>query len=110
MSLKKIQDDVDKWTGQYTPQYWPPYEMLARLVEEVGEVGRNFNHMYGVKKKKPDEAKTELGGELCDVLLTLTCMANSHGIDLQKEWDKMVSEKLYKRDKDRFQKADDSLL
>ncbi len=110
MSLKQIQKDVDNWTGQYTPQYWPPYEILARLMEEVGEIGRNLNHMYGVKKKKKREDKSQLGGELCDVLLTVTCLANTHQIDLQKEWDKMVSEKLYKRDKDRFQPVDEPLF
>ncbi|EKE14939.1 MAG: hypothetical protein ACD_12C00232G0001, partial [uncultured bacterium] len=23
-ALKQIQEDVEKWTGQFSPQYWPP--------------------------------------------------------------------------------------
>jgi len=31
MSLKDIQKQVDEWTSQFTPQYWQPHEILARL-------------------------------------------------------------------------------
>ena len=60
------------------------YEILqfARLAEEVGEVGRLLNHMYGSKPKKSDETKQELGGEIADVLFTLICLANNHSIYL----------------------------
>jgi len=55
MSLEDIQKQVDEWTEQFEPQYWPALEMLARLTEETGEVARELNHMYGTKKKKPTE-------------------------------------------------------
>ena len=45
MPLKKIQDDVDKWTGQFKPQYWSPYQILASLIEEIGEVAREVTHL-----------------------------------------------------------------
>lgn len=45
MSLKNIQSDVEKWTSQFEPQYWPPYEILARLTEETGELAREVNHL-----------------------------------------------------------------
>ena len=104
MSLKDAQNDVDKWTGQFTPQYWPPLEMQARLTEEIGEVARELNHMYGTKKKKPSEDKKGLGDELLDVIFTVCCIANSHSIDLQEEWSKMMQEKLYGRDNNRYEK------
>lgn len=104
MPLKKIQDDVHQWTGRFTPQYWPPHEILAHLMEEVGELGREINHLYGSKKKKAAEQQNNLGKELSDVLFALVCMANSHGIDLQAEWDRMLKERLYGRDKDRYEK------
>lgn len=104
MSLKKIQDDVDKWTSQFTPQYWPPYEILARLTEETGELAREVNHLYGIKKKKDSEQKNSLGQELSDIVFTVVCMANSQGIDLSEEWKQMVDKKLYGRDNDRYEK------
>jgi len=45
-----------------------------------------------------------LGQELSDILFTVCCMVNSHEIDLEKEWSKMMNEKHYGRDQDRFDK------
>jgi len=58
---------------------------VARLSEETGEVAREINHLFGVKKKKEDEKKNSLGQELTDVIFTVVCMANSQNIDLQEE-------------------------
>lgn len=104
MPLKKIQDDVDRWTGQFTPQYWPPHEILARLAEETGELAREINHLYGAKKKKDGEHDNSLGQELTDIIFTVVCMANSQGIDLSEEWKRMMKEKLYGRDNYRFKR------
>ncbi|MEK6945911.1 MAG: MazG nucleotide pyrophosphohydrolase domain-containing protein [Nanoarchaeota archaeon] len=104
MSLKDIQDDVDKWASQFTPKYWSPHEIVARLAEETGEVAREINHLFGTKKKKDSEAKKELQDELIDVLFTVVCMANSQGIDLQETWEKVMKEKHYGRDANRFKK------
>lgn len=106
MSLNKIQKEVDDWTSQFEPQYWPPYEMLARLMEETGEVSREINHLYGNKKKKPDETIKSLGQELIDIVFTVVCIANSHNIDLQEEWEEVKENKLKIRDKDRFKKVE----
>ena len=101
MSLKKVQEDVDKWTGQFTPQYWPPLEQFARLVEEVGELGRELNHRFGSKKKKSTEEEGNLGDEIADIIFTLACIANPQGIDLEKAWQKNLA-KHYGRDNKRF--------
>jgi len=103
MSMKGMQDDIDKWTGQFKPQYWNPHEILARLTEEVGELAREVNHIWGPKKKKSSEDIKELGDEIGDVIFTLCCLANSQGIDLDESW-KRVMDKCYGRDKDRFEK------
>lgn len=104
MSLEDVQKDVDNWTRQFSPQYWPALEMMARLTEETGEVARELNHMYGTKKKKPMEDTRGLGQELSDVLFTLCCIANSHKINLQDEWKRMMEEKHYGRDNQRYDK------
>ena len=104
MPFKKVQDDVDKWTSQFTPPYWSPYEILARLTEETGELAREINHLYGTKKKKDGEPKNSLGQELTDIIFTAVCMANSHEINLSKEWERMMKEKNYGRDQNRYTK------
>ncbi|MEK6872584.1 MAG: nucleotide pyrophosphohydrolase [Nanoarchaeota archaeon] len=104
MSFKDIQEDVDKWTKQFNPQYWPPLEQLGRLAEETGEVARIINHLHGTKKKKPTEEIKSLGQELSDVIFTVCCIANSHNINLEEEWKKMMQEKQYGRDNERYEK------
>ena len=107
MYLRKIQDDVDKWTSQFDPQYWKPHEILARFVEETGELAREINNVYGPKKKKSSEETRELGGEIADLLFTICCLANSLGISLDECWGQMM-DKLRSRDNNRFERARDS--
>jgi len=76
---------------------------FAHLAEEVGEVGRILNHMYGSKPKKSTEIQQDLGEELGDVLFIIICLANSHRIDLDEEMEK-VMQKIKKRDDSRFTK------
>ncbi|MEK6852426.1 MAG: nucleotide pyrophosphohydrolase [Nanoarchaeota archaeon] len=95
---------MGKWTSQFQPQYWPPLEIFARLAEETGELAREVNHLYGTKKKKAGEQENNLGRELADIIFTVACMANSQGIDLQKEWERMMNEKHYGRDQNRYAK------
>jgi len=101
--MKEIQKQVDEWTKHYKVQYWQPLEIMTRLTEEVGELAREINHRYGPKKKKEEEDNKEIGDEIADVIYTLVCMANSLKIDLDDSFKKMM-DKLYSRDKDRFEK------
>lgn len=108
MSLKEIQKRVDEWINQYKIGYFQPLEILARLTEESGEVARELNHLYGPKKKKSTEDKADLEEELGDILFTITCLANSENLDLDRAFDK-VMDKCYGRDKDRWEKSSDQL-
>jgi NTP pyrophosphatase (non-canonical NTP hydrolase) len=83
--------------------YWHPLSMLARITEEVGEVARLLNHLYGEKPKKLSEARQELDTEIADVMYGLICLANSENIDLDKAMEKVIH-KAKTRDKDRFKK------
>lgn len=105
MSLKDYQKQVDDWAQQFEKPYWSPLSQFARLVEEVGEVGRLLNHLYGDKPKKASEAKQDLPGEIGDVLFNLICMANSENIDLDKAMAATL-EKAIGRDSNRFAKKD----
>ncbi len=103
MSLKQVQQQVDDWVQQYKVPYWPVFEQLARLVEEVGELARELNHRYGSKPKKGSEELRELEDELGDLVFTIAALANSQGLDLGAAFTR-VMDKCYGRDKDRFEK------
>lgn len=103
MSFKQAQKSVHDLVKHYDPPYWPALSQFARLSEEVGEVARLLNHMYGLKPKKKEEAEQQLGTELADVMFTVVCLANAHDIDLDTEFEKAL-DKLRVRDKDRFKK------
>ena len=106
MSLDEIQKQVNEWAKQFDPAYWPALEQMARLSEETGEVAREINHLHGIKKKKGSEETKELADELTDVIFTICCIANNHGISLDEAWKKMSEEKMYKRDVNRFEKKE----
>ena len=76
-------------------KYFPPFEMINQAVEELGEVARELAHLHGHKKKKDGEKTEGLAAELGDLMFTIICMANSHGISL----DKALRLKLIKFDK-----------
>lgn len=103
MALAKIQKDVDTWVNQYKIGYFKPMEIIVRLTEETGELAREINHRFGPKKKKKTEELAEVGEEMADMIFTITCLANSLNIDLDKSF-KSVMKKLYTRDKDRLEK------
>ena len=103
MSLKYYQKQIDDWAQALEKPYWHPLSQFARMSEEVGEVGRLLNHLYGDKPKKTTEAKQELPEELADVLFALICMANSHDIDLDEAMRKVI-DKAASRDATRFAK------
>lgn len=101
--MKRIQKEVDELISQYKVGYFKPLEILARLVEEVGETARELNHLFGPKKKKPSEETQDLGDEMADIIYTLACLANSLNIDLDKHFDRIMA-KYKERDKDRWEK------
>jgi NTP pyrophosphatase (non-canonical NTP hydrolase) len=103
MPLKNIQDQVEAWVGQYKVGYWQPHAILARLAEEVGELAREINHLFGPKPKKSSENLQDLGEEMADIIFTLCCLANSQKVDLDQAFAK-VMDKCYGRDKNRYEK------
>ena len=101
MELKEAQSRVDAWISQFEEGYWPPLHNLARLVEEVGELARELNHLYGSKPKRPEEPDQELAMELADVLFVLLVIANEQGLDLDEGLTRVL-EKYRRRDGDRW--------
>jgi len=81
LTITGAQQAVDEWIRAHGG-YWEPLAQLARLMEEVGEVAREFNHRYGPKRKKPTEAERALADELGDLLYIVIATANTVGVDL----------------------------
>ncbi len=99
--MNQEQKQIDKWFTEKNWPYWSPHEILARLIEEVGEFARLVNHEYGPKKKKSTELDQEFKEEIGDILYALACFANTHNIDLDEAL-KASLKKVQTRDKDRF--------
>ncbi|PCI20911.1 nucleotide pyrophosphohydrolase [Candidatus Wolfebacteria bacterium] len=101
--MKAKQKEVDDWIKLHKAGYFKPLEIMTHITEEVGELARELNHLYGQKKKKDSEDIKELADEISDVMFILICLANSHGIDLDESFSR-VMDKCYGRDKDRYKK------
>jgi NTP pyrophosphatase (non-canonical NTP hydrolase) len=100
-TLKEIQAEVDAYISQFKEGYFKPLSMLARMTEEVGELAREVNHLYGEKPKKPGEKENSIASELGDILFIVTCFANSLGIDLEEAYES-VMHKYRTRDANRW--------
>ena len=101
MQIKDAQDRVDRWISRFEEGYWPPLAILARLVEEVGELSRELNHRFGSKPKRPDEVEADLAMELGDVLFVILSLANQQGIDLTDALERVLA-KYEDRDAERW--------
>lgn len=102
-TVRQLQHEVDQYISQFKEGYFSPLAMLARMSEEVGELAREINHVYGEKPKKESEADNSIEMELGDILFIVLCFANSLNIDLQTAHDKVMM-KFQTRDKDRWTK------
>ncbi len=101
MTISEMQAEVDAWIGQFEEGYFSPEVMMLRLSEELGELAREVNHLYGPKKKKASEPPGSLAMEMADVLFVLVSFANSLGINLETEFE-AVMKKFRDRDRDRW--------
>lgn len=110
LSFRGAQRSVDEWMGQWKDGYWPVLANLARLMEEVGELSREINHLHGPKRKKRSEGerdpKEAVADELSDILFVVVAIANTEGIDLDEAFRRMMV-KLKIRDADRWEKREE---
>lgn len=105
MTLDEMQDEVDRWISQFKEGYFSPEVMMLRLAEELGELAREVNHLYGPKKKKASEPDSSLAMELGDILFVLVSFANSLGLNLEDVF-RHVMEKYETRDAQRWTPKD----
>lgn len=105
-SMRQLQNEVDQYITSFKEGYFPPMELIARLTEELGELSREVQHHYGMKKKKNTEEMSSLAEETGDLLFVLICFANSQGIQLDDALD-TVLQKFNKRDANRWTKKEE---
>ena len=81
MTLSDLQRFIDEWVRE-RGGYWSPLSQYVRLVEEVGELGRELNHRYGDKPRLDKDSPRSLADELADILFIVVLLANDLDIQL----------------------------
>lgn len=106
-TLSELQKEVDLYINGFKEGYFPPMELLARMTEELGELSREVQNVYGMKKKKSEEAIRTLEEEAGDLFFVLICFANREGISLEQALTNVLT-KFKVRDADRWTKKEES--
>ena len=102
MKIQEAQSQVDQYISGFREGYFPPLNNLARLMEEVGELSRELNHRFGMKKKKPEKALSDgCCEELGDIFFTVITLANQLDVDLSQALNSVI-QKYSERDQDRW--------
>ena len=102
MEIIKAQERVDNYIENFGG-YWQELSMLARLVEEVGELSRSMNIKFGDKKKKHEDDGGELQDEVADVFFTILAIANKLKINADEALTKKLG-KYAQRDEGIYKK------
>lgn len=100
MSIRKLQEDVDKWIKNHGVRYFNELTNMAQLTEEVGEVARIIARRYGEQSEKESDKEKDLGEELADVMFVVLCLANQTETDLESAFYRKLQIKA-ERDHDR---------
>jgi NTP pyrophosphatase (non-canonical NTP hydrolase) len=79
--LPAWQQELDAWL-KARGRYWQPLSQYTRLVEEVGELGRELNHRFGEKPRGQKDQPGSADEELADILFVLMLLANTLQVDL----------------------------
>jgi NTP pyrophosphatase (non-canonical NTP hydrolase) len=98
--MKEMQERVDAWIGGLDVKYFQPLEILAAMTEELGEIAKELNAVYGPKRKKAADMSS-LDKEVGDLLFNMACLGNSLGLDLKDCFNKSFA-KFEARDKERW--------
>ncbi len=80
MHFKEAQSLVDEWIKQIGG-YWDKFQILAQLMEELGEVSAALQRREGLR---PRTTQPDLEGEVGDLLFTLVAFSNVMNLDLEQ--------------------------
>jgi len=90
---RKVHELIEEFGG-----YWGPFEMLAAITEELGEVADELLKLEGVKG---EGSVPRLREELGDLIFSISCLANYYGINLTEALEDSI-DKYRKRDLNRW--------
>ena len=82
MTVGELQRFIDEWVRRHGG-YWSPLSQYVRLVEEVGELGRELNHRYGDKPRLAKDHRQPIAEELADILFIVLLLANDLDVELE---------------------------
>ncbi len=105
MEVKEAQRIVDQYIRSFEEGYFPAYTNLVRLMEEVGEFSKEFNHQFGPLKKQSNSDQNGLEEEIGDIYFSLCVLANQLDIDLSVALRNVV-DKYVARDQKRWTSKD----
>ena len=88
--MQKRSKKVLEEFGKIRSKKWTPEAMLVDLTEEVGELANSILVKEGFKNKK--RAKADLVDSICDALFDLYMIAEHYGIDVEKEYGKVLEQ------------------
>ena len=86
MELKKLQKLVDEFINEIGG-YWGDSVILARLIEELGEIAHVIQHLKGFRPPLEDatiDLDAELELEMGDLFFVLISLANKRNISLEE--------------------------
>lgn len=92
ITLRELQQEVDKWIKSVGVRYFSELTNTAILMEEVGELARVMSRKYGDQSTKAGE-ELNLADEMTDVLWVLVCLANQTGVDLTEAFRQNMQKK-----------------
>ena len=83
MEIEEMQKKVKNYFDETGFEVWPKFAILARLEEEISEIGRIISVDEGLREKwKVDNMNYE--DEFGDALFQLVHLANQCDVDLKK--------------------------
>ena len=86
MNLNDLQNWVKEDWDKNSKKKPDPHLQLIYLFEELGEVAESIRKIGGNKERK--EMQADLEGEIGDVLVAITTIANHYGVDLSSAVEK----------------------
>lgn len=86
MNLKELQKWVKEDWDKFSKVKPDPHLQLVYLFEELGEVAESIRKLSGNKERK--EMQVDLEGEIGDVLIAVTTIANHYNVDLSSAVEK----------------------
>lgn len=92
ITLREVQELVDRWITTVGVRYFSPLTNMAVLAEETGEVARVMARRYGDQSFKAGETG-DLGDELADLLWVTVAIANQTGVDLTEALRRNIEKK-----------------